>query len=71
MLPNMKRMQVCMTLYVSSYYYICVLILLSIRPHTTIYVSSYYYMCPHTTIYTFSYRDEDADPLVAALLTLY
>ena len=29
-------------LYVSSYYYICVLILL--------YVSSYYCMCPHTTI---------------------
>jgi len=47
------------TLYVSSYYYICVLILLYMRPHTTIYVSSFYYicvlillyMCPHTTIY--------------------
>ena len=34
------------TIYVSSYYYICVLILL--------YVSSYYYMCPHTTIYSVS-----------------
>jgi hypothetical protein len=52
---------------VSSYYYICVRILLSTCPHTTIsflillhacphstiYVSSYYYMCPHTTIYVF------------------
>ena len=30
------------TIYVSSYYYVCVLKLL--------YVSSYYYMCPHTTL---------------------
>jgi hypothetical protein len=41
------------TIYVSSYYYICVLILLymcpHMCPHTTIYVSSYYYMCPRTT----------------------
>jgi hypothetical protein len=43
---------------VSSYYCICVLIILYMRPHTTIYVSSYYcicvlillYMCPHTTM---------------------
>ena len=47
---NMKRMQVCMTVYVSSYLL---------------------YICSHTTIYTFSYHDKDADPLVAALLTLY
>jgi hypothetical protein len=33
--------------YVSSYYYICVLILL--------YLSSYYYICPHTTICVSSY----------------
>jgi hypothetical protein len=47
------------TIYVSSYYYICVLILLYIyRLHTAVYVSSYsyissvcilVYMCPHTT----------------------
>ena len=33
------------TEYVSSYYYICVLILLYMCPHTTICVSSYYYIC--------------------------
>jgi hypothetical protein len=32
------------TIYVSSYYYMCVLILLYMCPHTTIYVSSYYYI---------------------------
>ena len=32
------------TIHVSSYYYICVLILLCMCPHTTIYVSSYYYI---------------------------
>jgi hypothetical protein len=31
------------TIYASSYYYICVPIILYICPHTTIYVSSYYY----------------------------
>ena len=30
-------------MYVSSYYYTCVLILLCMWPHTTICVSSYYY----------------------------
>ena len=39
---------VLMLLFVSSYYYICVLIRLHMCPHTTIYVSSYYYMCPNT-----------------------
>jgi hypothetical protein len=47
---------------VSSYCYICVLILLYMCPHTTIYVSSYYficvlilpYVCPHTA-YVSSY----------------
>jgi hypothetical protein len=34
-------------MYVSSYYYVCVLILL--------YVSSYYYMFPHTNMYVSSY----------------
>ena len=52
-------------LYVSTYYYICDLILLYMCPHTTIYVTSYYYicvlillcalillhMCPETAIY--------------------
>ncbi len=44
------------TIYVSSYYYICVHILLYMCPHTTIYVSSYcyicvpIYMCPDTTV---------------------
>jgi len=38
-----------------SYYYVCVLILLCMCPHTTMYVSSYYYMCPHTTRYAFAY----------------
>jgi hypothetical protein len=50
-------------LILSSYYYICVLILLYMCPHTAIYVSSYYYicvlillyMCPHTAIYMSSY----------------
>jgi hypothetical protein len=55
-------MQVAHT-YVSSFYYICVLILLCMCPldavelsmqvaHT--YVSSFYNMCPHTTIYVSS-----------------
>jgi hypothetical protein len=50
-------------IYVSSYSYICVLILLYMCPHTPIYVSSYsyicvlilLYMCPHTAIYVSSY----------------
>ena len=57
------------TIYVSSYYSVCVFItscvliplylyaagiLLHMRAHTTIYVTSYYYTCPHTTIYVFS-----------------
>ena len=33
------------TIYVSSYYYICVFILLYMCSHTAIYVSSYYYIC--------------------------
>jgi hypothetical protein len=55
--------------YVSSCYYICVLMLLYMCPHTTIHVSSYYYicalihlcvlillyMCPHTPIYVSSF----------------
>ncbi len=50
-------LQVCplTTMYVSSYYYICVLILLYMCPHITICVSSCYYMCPHTTMYVSSY----------------
>jgi hypothetical protein len=35
--------------YVSSYSYICVLILLYMHPHTPIYVSPHSHMCPHTT----------------------
>jgi hypothetical protein len=49
------------TIYVSSYYYVCVLMLLHMRPNTTKYESSCYcvltllcvlmllYMLPHTT----------------------
>jgi len=52
------------TIYVSSYSYICVLILSYMCPHTTICVSSYYYMCvlillyvcPHTNIYLSLYH---------------
>ncbi len=51
------------TIYVSSCYYVCVLMLLYMRPHTAMYASSYYYtcvrillyMCPYTTIYVSSY----------------
>ena len=43
------------TIYVSSYCYIGVLILIYMCPFTTIYVSSYYYMCPHTIMYVSSY----------------
>jgi hypothetical protein len=53
------------TIYVASYYYICVLILLCMCPHTTIYVSSYYYMCPHTTTYVSSYYN------ICVLILLY
>jgi hypothetical protein len=42
-------------LYVSSYYYICVLILLYTRPQTSICVLILLYMCPHTTIYVSSF----------------
>ncbi len=48
-------------MYVSSYYYVCVVILLYMSllvyfcPHTNLCVSSYYYICPHTTIYVSSY----------------
>ena len=31
-------------IYVSSYHYTCVLVLLNMSPHTTIYASSYYYL---------------------------
>ena len=54
---------VLILLYVSSYYHICVLILIYVCPHTTIHVSSYYYtcvlillyMCPHTTMSSYYY----------------
>ncbi len=50
-------------MYVSSYCYVCVLILLHVCPHTAMYVSSYCYVCvliqlricPHTTMYVPSY----------------
>ena len=35
----------CFPTYVSSYCYICILILLYMCPHTTTFVSSYYYTC--------------------------
>ncbi len=43
------------TRYVSSYYYICVLILLDMCPHTTRYVSSYYYICVLILLFTYTY----------------
>jgi hypothetical protein len=51
------------TKYVSSYYYMCVLIPHYMCPHTTLCVSAYYYlcvliplyMCPHTTLYVSSF----------------
>jgi hypothetical protein len=43
------------TIYLSSCYYMCVLILLCMCPHTAMYVSSYYYMGPRTAIYVSSY----------------
>ncbi len=50
--------KVCMcphtTTYVSSYYYVCVLVLLYICVLVLL-VSSHYYMCPHTTIYVSSF----------------
>jgi hypothetical protein len=52
--------------YVSSYCYVCVLLLLYMCPHAAIYVSSYcytaisvlilLYMCPHTAIHVSSYE---------------
>jgi len=57
---TMRILHVCphTTIYVSAYYYMCVLILLCMCPHTTTCVSSYCYMCvlmilsvcPHTAI---------------------
>ena len=47
-------------IYVSSYCYVCVLVLLYMCPRTAIYVSSYcyicvlLYVCPHTPIYVSS-----------------
>ncbi len=42
-------------LHVSSYCYICVVILLYMCPHTTIYVSSYHYICVVILLYVSSY----------------
>ncbi len=51
----------------SSYYYICVLILLYMCPHTTVYVCVLIllYMCPHTAIYVSSYS------YICVLILLY
>ena len=48
------------TIYVSSYYYKRVFLILYIFSHTTIYVPSYYNMCPHPTAYV-TYADTYAD----------
>jgi hypothetical protein len=42
-------------IYVSSYYYTCVLMLVYMCPHTTICVLIPLYMCPHTTHTTLSF----------------
>jgi hypothetical protein len=73
------------TKYVSLYYYICVLILLYMCPHTltaivnhrshTIYVLSYYCIYPHTTIYVSSYSQGDSESphsyYICVLILLY
>jgi uncharacterized membrane protein len=68
-----SQMRLDTTIYVSSYYSICVLILLYVSAYyyicVRIHVSSYYcicvlillYMCPHTTIYVSSYLHTDCD----------
>ncbi len=46
-----RLVQLHTPIYVSSYYCICVLILLYMYPHTTIHVSSYYYICVLIQLY--------------------
>ena len=46
---------ICTIIYVSSYCYICVLILLYMCPHTAICVLILLFACPHTTIQVSSY----------------
>ena len=66
-------------IYASSYCYICVLILLYMRPHTTISLSSYYYicvrillyMCQHTTIYVLILLQVSSYYYICVLMLLY
>ena len=51
--------------YVSSYCFLCVLIILYMRPHTAMYACSYCCMCPHTAIYVSSYS------YICVLILLY
>ncbi len=53
------------TIYVSSYYYASVLILLYMCPHTTMCPHILLYPCPHATIYVSSYY------FICVLMLLY
>jgi hypothetical protein len=69
------RFTICVLIlqYVSSYHYVCVLILLNMCPHTTVYLSSiqYYYacvlillcMCPRAAMYLSTYYYSVVIPL--------
>ncbi len=67
------------TTYVSSYYYICVLVLLHMCPHTTTYVSSDYnicvlilqHMCLHTTICVLILQYMCPHTTICVLILLY
>jgi predicted ABC-type exoprotein transport system permease subunit len=50
--------RVCTKNSVSSYWYICVLILLYMCPHTAIYASSYCYICVLILLYVSSYLNQ-------------
>ena len=70
---------VLILLYVSAYCYVCVLILLCMRPHTAIYASSYCYvcvlillhMCPHTAIYVSFRGGSQLRPHIAIYVSAY
>ena len=56
---------------VPSYYYICVLILLYLCPHTTTCVSSYCYICPHTTVCVLQLLYMCPHTIICVLILLY
>ena len=58
-------------LYVSSCYYMCVLILVHICPQSTMYVSSYYDICPYPAICLLVLDMQTATPRNIHLLCTY